>query len=127
MAAPAKQADAVPADREDGEAVPLSPGEVARRGMADDNGRIRRFEIDFDTGEVRLVYAMPDAGGLSEMARDILAALGETPDDWVIGEEVCRRVGGGVTVDRSFYRAVAELRDSGRVESNTRRGIRLKS
>lgn len=110
-----------------GEGVPLTPGEVVARGMADGGRRIRRYEIDFDTGESRIVYAQPDVGGLSELARDILEALGETPDDWVESEEVCRRIGGGVTAGRSYYRAVAELKGLGRVESNTQRGIRLKS
>jgi hypothetical protein len=68
------------------------------------------------------------AGGpLSDLAREILDALGQTPDDWNFGEEVCRRIGGGTTIGRSFYRAVAELKAAGRIESNPRKGLRLKS
>ena len=110
-----------------GDGVPLTPAEVIRRGMEDGGRRIKRYEVDFDSGECRIVYAMDTAAQLSDLARDILEAIGETPDSWVSGEEVCRRVGDGVTIGRTYYRAVAELRDSGRVETNTKLGIRLKS
>lgn len=63
---------------------------------------------------------------LSDLAREILDALGQTPDEWAFGEEVCRRIGGEATTNRSYYRAVDELKEAGLVESNNRRGIRLK-
>jgi hypothetical protein len=46
-------AGAVPAA---GEVSPVSPGEIVARGMADGGRRIKRYTVDFESGEVAITY-----------------------------------------------------------------------
>lgn len=59
-----------------GEGVPLSSAEVFARGMEDNGRRVRRYEVDFETGEVRITYYPLECerGGLRGRILDALRA-----------------------------------------------------
>jgi len=98
---------------------------IARIMWIDEDGQESSIALPVPKVRDRDDDDLPDAPPLSEYAREILDALGETPDEWVLGDEVCRRIGGHATTDRTFYRATAELKTAGMVDSVPRRGFRL--
>lgn len=71
--------------------VPLSPAEVIRRGMVEGGKRVRRYSVDFDTGEVSLTFDTAAGANdearrqLSQTARDILEVLEDRNGEWVHG------------------------------------------
>lgn len=81
MAAPARQAEQVPADRADGEDTPLTPGEIVARGMADGGRRIRRYTVDFESGEVAITYYPAECETeRADLRARIIRALRDSPD-----------------------------------------------
>ena len=80
MAVAPRQADAVPAAGGDGEAAPIAPGEVIRRGMEDGGRRVRSYAVDFETGEVRITYYPAECETeRADLRARILKKLRESP------------------------------------------------
>ena len=63
-----------------GDGAPLTPGEVVARGMADGGRRIRRYTVDFESGEVSITYYPPEGETeRADLKARILAKLKASP------------------------------------------------
>lgn len=130
--ATAPQADPAPAD------APVTPEEIVRRGMTAGGKRLIEFAVDLATGRVSFTYDTADRGQssaastpplppLSELAREILQVLEESPGEWLKGPEIAARISDDVdAAGGTFQRAAAELRRADLIESQTRNGYKLK-
>lgn len=114
---------------------PIPVEEIVRRGVTAGGRRLLELTVDLSTGRMSFTYDTaargtpavfpPPLPPLSDLAKEILQVLEESPDEWLKGPEVAARISDDVDAGGgSFQRAMAELRKAGLIESQTRNGYK---
>lgn len=127
---------AAPIDRPLSGDEPIPIEEIIRRGVTAGGKRLLELTVDLTTGRLSCVYDLtarapsaaspPPVPPLSDLAKEILQVLEESPGEWLKGPEIASRISDDVdAAGGSFQRAAAELRKAGLIESQTRNGYKL--